>query len=332
MNRKHFLNVLENTKPGTASSGIVDAMSCFYFSGKFIITYNEKISIHFPFKTDFSLFVKADDLYKIISKSSAEDILIKEGKGKLCLSTKTMRANLSTIQDDEMMSRINIVEESLEGAEFKDVAEDFISSISLCAVFASTQESEQALTCVRISGKECVASDNIRIAYARMCNSMDEMFIKASEIKTLSKINPTQYAITDAWLHFKNEEGCVFSIRKIEASFPEFLQLFDFEGAKVNLPENLIEGMSMATIFTDAMEPAVNLIIEKETCIISVNSESGDIKYRSAIAYTGSKIKFSINLNCFKEMMNHSAIMTISQQKAKLEVGNFALVTALIRA
>ncbi len=327
MKRSELLNVLESVKPGVASKDIVEAMTYFYFSGDSIITYNDKISIQHPLKTDFSLFVKANDLYRIISKLSASDVILSQKGDKFNIKAKTMNANLAVIQDEEIIVRIKNVQQSLKGAEWQKIPDNFCNSISLCAFAASTQESEQSLTCVHVDGNDCLASDNMRIAHAIMDESMDEMFIKASEIKNLNAINPTDYAVTKSWLHFKNADKCIFSIRKVDAKFPDFLPFFDFEGTKVVLPKNIIEGMDITSIFADDVIPLINLNFENDVCIVSVESDSGNIKHRSKIDYAGKAINFSVNPNFLKEMMTHTSSIIITNDKARLETESFSLVT-----
>lgn len=329
MKRQELLNVLGNVKPGIASKDIVEAMTYFYFSGSSIITYNDKISIQHPFKTDFSLFVKAKDLYGVISKLSASDVSLTKNGDKLNIKAKTMNANLAIIKDEEVIKRIDNVQKSLDGAEFKPVSDNFCNSISLCSFASSTQESEQSLTCVHVDGNDCIASDNMRVAHAIMDEPMDEMFIKATEIKNLNAINPTEYAVTKSWLHFKNEEDCIFSIRKVDAKFPDFLPFFDFEGDSVALPKNIIEGMDITSVFADDTTPTINLNFEKGVCIVSVKSDSGNAKHRSKIDYSGKPINFSINPNFLKEMMVHTSSIIIADDKARLETENFSLITML---
>jgi len=93
MEKIRLLNALEKIKPGISNKGIVESMSYFMFSGKDVITYNDKISIQHPLKTDFSLFVKANDLYKIISKLTAKKVFLTEKKDKLHIKSKSLKAN-----------------------------------------------------------------------------------------------------------------------------------------------------------------------------------------------------------------------------------------------
>lgn len=332
ISRKELLSVLESVKPGVASKDANDSMAYFLFSGTDVVTYNDKISIQHPFKTPFSLFVKASDLHKIMSRLTEDKIIATEKGNKLNIKCKTMIANLSTIQDDEISERIANVHKSLKGSKWAKLPENFCDSISLCAFFASTQESDQTLTCVHVNGSDCISSDNKRISHAVLDSPLKTMFVKASEIKNLIAIHPVKYAISKAWLHFKNEDGCIFSIRKMDGKFPEFLPFFDFDGTEINLPQDILEGMDIASIFAEDSDPSINIKISKGNIIISVKSDAGTIQHRSKIDYDGDDISFIINPSFLKQMMTHSSSIIVAKDKARLETDNFRLVTALYDA
>lgn len=333
MKRKELLKVLENVKPAITSSDMTDSMSYFFFSGKNIITYNDHISIQHPFKTDFTLFVKATDLYKTITKLNTDEISLTEKDGKLNVKCNKMNANLSTIHDEEIVERIKSVQNSLRKAKWKELPNDFSDGISLCSFIASKQESDQTLTCVLIDGTDCISSDNKRVSHAILGSSVERMLIKATEIKNLTVLNPIKYATQKAWVHFRNSENCIFSIRRVEGQFPDFLQFFDFEGVNVNLPKNILEGVDLASIFADTSDPTINIGISKGFVIVSVQSDSGTFKFRAKIKYTGEDVSFKINPEFLKQMMLHSSSIVISEDKAKLETDDksFSIVTALYK-
>ena len=159
------------------------------------------------------------------------------------------------------------------------------------------------------------------------------MFIKASQLSNLSSISPVLYVRTKAWIHFKNDDGCIFSIRRIDGEFPqkEMEEALDFEGRTVDLSEDILEGADIASIFVDTMEPVVTIKISKGRCIVSVKSEGGGSQHRSKIAYEGADIEFNLNPDFLREMLTHSTTITIDDEssKAKLSTENFTMMTSL---
>jgi len=328
MDRKALLNTINHVKPGIVSNASLELLSHFYFSGTALVSYNDKISVLSPCETDFTAFIRATDLSNVVAKSSDEFMKMSLVKGKLNIKTKSMNVNLATLHDDELSGRLDNVAKSLEKAKWKPLPDNFAECVRLCSFAASSNESDLTLTCVRLSGNICVSSDNMRIAKANLSGEVDDMLLKASEIGHLTAISPTKYAVSKSWLHFKNEEGCVFSIRSIIGNYPDFLEFFAFEGTSINLPKELLVGADLASIFTDNIQPSVKITIENKFCTISVKADSGNIKHRTKIDYEGEAITFSINPDFLKEMLNHSSTIVIGKDKARLDTDKFSLVTA----
>lgn len=330
--RKKVLEILKTIKPGVASKDLVESMKYFFISGTEIVSYNDRISIQHPFVTPFSAFVKADSFFNVMAKSTVENISMEKlGDNNIAVTAKGLNVKLPAVIDPEVVSRIKAISASLTGAKWGKVPEKFAECVNLCSFAASKSESESTLSCVRISESMCIASDNNRIAVAKMNESMDDMFLKATEIKNLVAINPIEYSVTKAWLHFKNEACCIFSIKRIEGLYPNFLPHFDFEGERVDLPADISEGTDLASIFTSETEqPSISITIEKNNCLLVVKSEGGSLDFSTDIVYTGKKLQFTINPDFLLEMMKYSTSVVLTKGKAKLETENFSLLTSLI--
>lgn len=330
--RKKVLEILKTIKPGVASKDLVESMKYFFISGTEIVSYNDRISIQHPFVTPFKAFIKADSFYNVMAKSTVEKITMEKfGDNTIAVTAKGLKVNLPVVIDEEVVSRIRTIGASLKGAEWEVLPEKFKECINLCSFAASKSESESTLSCVHIDKTLCIASDNNRIAVADMGKIMKGMFIKATEVKNLVGIDPTLYAITKAWLHFKNEAGCIFSIKRIDGGYPNFLPHFDFEGDRVDLPANISEGTDLASIFTSETEqPAIIITIEKNKCILVVKTEGGSLDFSTDIKYEGNKLQFNINPDFLLEMMKYSTAIVLTEGKAKLETDNFSLLTSLM--
>jgi len=330
VNKSTLLDVLKKVKPGIASKDIIESMTYFFFSGEDIITYNDHISIQHPFKTNFSFFVKAKDFFSIVSKISVQEITLMEEQDKLVLKCQSVLAKLCTIKDDEVISRISTVKDSLVDTEWKSIPENFLECISLCSFAAAKGESDLTLTCIKVNGDYCVASDNQRVAFAKLTTPMDFFFLKSSEVNNLTAINPIKYSVEDSWIHFQNADSCIFSIRKVMGEFPDFFPFLNFDGASINVPKEITEGVDLASVFSDPETPSITLLIQKGVCMITVESPHGELKFKTKIDYSGDDIKFKINPLFLREMLSHSTEITISETRAKLETASFSLLTALV--
>lgn len=329
--KEKTLKILSSIKPGLALKDIVEGMKNFYFDGKNVITYNDKISIMHPFKTDFKSFIHADTLYKLISKLPFDKFKIKSSsENQISIIAKGLNVSLPSIIDEEVVKRISVVNKGIKKVKWNKLPDNFVDSINLCSFAASTSETESTISCVRLENKVCVATDSKRLAYAKLNQKIEPMFIKASEIKHLFAINPTHYSSNKGWLFFKNEEKCVFSIRRIEGEFPKWKHLFKFKGTQINLPKELLSGIDLASVFSEngSVIP-LHIYIEKNKCFLSLQTESGKLDYKIPIEYDQKPFDFVINPDFLKEMMKFDTTITFVGKKAKLETENYAILTAL---
>lgn len=328
--KSEFLSILEKVKSGTASGILMESMSYFFFSGTDVVSYNDIISVKYPFKTDFSLFISALDSIKLLQKMDSEYVSLNEKNGSLVIYNEKTKAELSGISDDEILSRISAVSKSLENAKWNKLPVNFCQSILLCSYSVSKQESDGTLTCVCVNGNDCISSDNDRISNAKLDSSVPRMFIKASEIKNLVNIKPIEFFESKSWIHFRNGEKCVFSIKKIIGEFPDFLQFFDLEGEEFNLPKEAITGIDIALLFANKSDPMVRVKITKSKMFITVNSEGKKVVHRSSLTYTGKDITFNINPSFLKQMMEYNTSLIISDKKISLNTDDgFQMITAL---
>ena len=305
-------------------------MTYFFFTGEYVITYNDIISIQYPLKTDFSTFVKAQQFFDVISKVKAEHIDFKLVSGKLEMKAGKVRSSFATIEDVEFISTMDSVIASAEAVTFKKVTDDFLEALKLCSFVASSNESAQTLTCVHVNKNVVSSTDNARIATSTIkSNKYPEMLIKASEISSLIDIDPTAYALSKSWIHFRGDSGSLFSIRRIKGEFPDMSQFLSFEGTEVNLPKEILDGLDIASVFIDDDNPSVSISLRKGACRIYKDSEGGLVDYREKVKYNGDSINFNINPAFLKEMLTHSTTLIVSDDKVRLESGSFIMVTAL---
>lgn len=329
MQRKELLKALLAVKPGIASKNSIESMMYFYFAGEAVISYNDIVSIQYPLKTDFTAFVNANDFFKVLSRIKSDSVSFKMAKDALEMRSSNMLNQFATIFDEDVVSRISTVQETMKGVKMKSLPNNFVEAVNLCIHIASKSESDQMLTCLYIKDKDMVATDNIRIAHFKMQSPVDEMMIKASEMKAILDIKPTKYAATKSWVHFKNDDGCIFSIRRIKGNYPDMLKFMDFSGVSVELPKKILDGIDVASVFAENIDDAIKVSIRKGKYRLYKESASGKFDFRDNIKYNGKDIDFSINPNLLMDMMNHSTNIIVGEQSIRLEADHFRLVTSL---
>lgn len=329
MNRETILKALDEVKPGIATKGDTDAMTYFYFTGTHVVTYNKVISIQHPLKTNFTAFVKASDFYNFVTRVTSDDIQTNLEGAKLKLKSGKVNATLLTITDKEVTDRIHGISKQISSLKWFRLPENFGECLNLCKFAASTNEASLTLTCLNLDGVNCLAADNSRAAYTKFDKPIKKMLVKASEVRSLLAIKPTGYSMNKSWIFFRNKSGCTFAIRSVKGDFPDFMPYFDFEGTKITIPEELLEGIDIASIFIDVDSPKININISDNSCIISAKSTNGSMDYPIKITYKGDPFNFSIDPRFLEEMMKHSTDISIFENRAKISSGDFQMVISL---
>jgi len=327
--RNDLLKALIAVKPGIASKKSIESMMYFYFTGTHVIAYNDIVAIQYPLETEFSAFVKADDMFKVVSRIKTDTLTFKLEGSLLKMQSSKMMNDFATIFDDEVVGRIEIVQKSMDKVRWKQLPKSFVEAVKLCMPVASKSESDQMLTCLYVSGEDVISTDNVRIAHYSMESSMEEMMIKATEMKAILDIKPSKYCITKSWIHFKNNDGCIFSIRSIKGSYPNMLKYMDFKGIEITLPESILSGIEIASVRMEDSDDAMKVSIRKGKYRLYNENASGKFDFRDSIKYNGKDIDFSINPSLLAEMMKHSTNIIIGEQNTRLEADNFRLVTSM---
>jgi len=331
MNTQDLLNTLLKVKPGINIAGSSTSMGYFYFTGKNVITYNNTISVRHPFLTDFTGFIRSNELLNLLTKIKTPKIKMGLKDNKVFIQTNRINASLNTIEDDDFVTNIKTIEKYIKKAKWKQLPKTFCDCIKTSASIYIKEETDNIFTTVSINGNTCISTDNQRVVKTVMNDEMDDMLIQGSEIEKMVSIGPIKYASDKKWLHFKNKYNCILSIRKISGTFPDLTKMFKFKGKKIDLPKKLTDGIDITTVFVDSFSPYINIKIESGKCILSIESNYGKVEHKSKIKYSGATVEFGINPEFLKNMMKYSATVIINKDNTRLRIGtnNYSLISAL---
>ena len=164
-----------------------------------------------------------------------------------------------------------------------------------------------------------------------LSEKVDKMFIKSTSVKDLKALEPIEYCITKSWVHFKNENKCIFSIRTIKGKFPDLEKIFKkIKADSIPIPEEIKSGLDIASIYVDTELPTVQVICGNKKCIVTVQSESGEATCEADMKYKGKEVKFKIQPEFLLKMLEHNTNIRIDKTLAMIESENFKIATALI--
>lgn len=333
VNRKHLIDILQLVKPGLASREIVEQTASFVFYDGQIITYNETIGIRHKLAPDLKeldgIAIQAKELYDLASKLSDEEINFTVEESELIVSGKKSKAGIR-------LQEANIKDWLKDMGKPKDWDElpaSFCNALSFCAFSTTRNLTEAVLTCIYMNKSTAVSSDNIRVTSYDLGKktNLPEMLLPVISIMSVIDYNPLEYSMDEGWIHFRNEHGTIYSCRRIEADYPvntALKHLKEIEGPVIKLPDNLIDILSRAGIFSSrdskiSVDNRVRITLSDGMLTVRGEGSGGWFEETSRIRYKGDEIAFETNPDHLNAILQHTNEMIIGSSALKFEGENF---------
>jgi len=294
--RKELIENLKKAMPGIESgSATLQGADSFVFHNGKIYTYNDLISVVVPIESDELLSeglegsVKADEFFKIINKFSSDEMklsvtekgtwLIKCGKAKVEMS----------LMDFDFESRFENL--SPDEDSWVDLNDEFISGIQVCKMNLNKTD----FSGIYFEGKDIVSTDGNQLNFYTMKKTeLPKFWLSDNSVGELLKLNKlVAIQLSGTWVHFKTEDGTIFSVKTLEfAGYPydklkNIINSSSSKKAKIHakFPESLFTAIDRASSFSiDVLDySAVRLSISKDK--IEVSSERSSGKYTEKVAW-----------------------------------------------
>ena len=253
INRKKLLEALNIVSPGLSDKETnVDQVTTFAFFKDRIVTYNNEVSISHPIQGIKGLegAIEAKILYPLLEKISAEEIeLIRNKNSEIVIKAGKMRSGLALQRE----IKLPLKEEIGDKGEWMEAPINLLEALSFVIFSAGKGLDSPVLAGIHVSSKGFVeASDGYRIARYELKGDLgaNTFVIPEKNVSALIKMqNVTHIAEGIGWIHFKTEEGTVFSSRIFEEPFPNTSSWMKVNGNKLVLPEGIDDVLDRAMVF-----------------------------------------------------------------------------------
>lgn len=318
--RGELMAKLTTIRPGLAARSQDSKYDHFFFSGKRLMTKNERVCISVPMETDFSGGVLAETFYDVLKTLDSEKVEI-VGDQKIVVKTEKTETEIPLLSNEQIQDMVNSdknMRQQIEGNE-QGLPEHFAEAIGLCKDCVSRDSTAGSSTCIMIHDKNVVGSDSHQLAWYELPESVDaRFFISKAEATVLSKIEKlVKYSLSD-WAHFLNEEGTTFSTHIYSnETYPEWEKVFTSLAEVVAIefdPTELTKCLDLCTITSETTKNDLNVDIQVSNLLMTISSENekGKNIARMEVRYKGSEeIKFSLNPKMLKIGMGLSASPTL---------------------
>lgn len=326
--RKDLLEALAIVKPGLAGKEIIEQTTSFAFLNGQVITYNDEISIAHPVPgLEISGAVKAEELYKLMSRMRDGEINISATDNEVLIQSGKAKAGL-TLQSEIVLPLYEVS----SAKNWIKLPDGFYNALNMTTPCCAKDMSRPVLTGVYVGGSvgEVVAADNVKIMrYQIPKSAIGEFIMPGNSAKELLKYtNIVEKAQANAWAHFRTTEGTVFSCRLFndDDNYPisETRRHLDFAGQAIKLPKNLGVILDRAAVFAkqDHMsDEEVDVMLENKKMVIRGQSQFGWFEEETKVRYDGERILFVAHPAILKEASERINSCVLGDDRMKF-VGN----------
>lgn len=337
--RLKLLDALDKLRPGLSPKELIQQMTHYNFMGNHICSYNDLVSIYYPFKTDFRCSVKADSFYNVLSKIQEKDIEIelkdKETAGDeegsivktyfLELTTSSTKAEFPVALEGDLTEALVNLEKELDDG-FESLPSDFTEGAYLCMFSASKDPTLGTLTCLYVNGQDIICCDGWRATWYKVETDMQNFMIKAGAAKELRDLKVSSYKIGDSWVHFRNDNGVIANIRRIIGEYrKEIFKEFTPEGTEFLMPTQLKEAIDLCGIVHSdvaLMDKQVFLQIANKTATCTAEREGG-VRVEKSVPipfYDGENLAFYMNSEFLNEVIERTPKDESGEQRPSMKL------------
>jgi len=332
VNKEKLLHQLQCVSHGLSPRDIIEQSSCFVFKDGEIMTYNDEVACRV--KTDIKLAgaVRAKPLMSLLEKLDEEEVTLTANEGELTVEGKGRRRAGIQMENEVLLPVGNVDRPE----KFKDLHVDFIDAVNTAKDCTLKDQSKFWATCVNLHPKWIESSNDAQIfRHVLPTNIKKPTLVRGSSIKSIVDVDVTQFSETENWLHFRNKDGLIVSIRRyFEDTYPSdrITQIIKFSGTKIILPKGLGEATDRASIFSE--ENA------EDDCQVLVTLQPGKIRVRGQgvsgwytetkkLRYKGPALDFCIQPRLLAELTRKYEQCEITNDRLKVNGGAWSYVTCL---
>ena len=222
LERKVLLDNLKLAMPGIESGNVVlQGSDSFVFHDGKLFTYNDLIAVLVPMDSiglvdsDIEGAVHAKEFYNVVSKFSGDEITLTQNDKSWELKCGRAKANL-TLLDFDFKTRLDGV--TPDDNAWVDLDDNFMEGLAICKMNGN----KSSFAGVYVNGNDILSTDSYQINLFTTKNLMPKFWIDDSRVNELLKIkNFKKVQTSKTWVHFKNEDGVVFSLKTLnDANYP----------------------------------------------------------------------------------------------------------------
>jgi len=290
MNRAELMGVLKKVMSGVEDKNtLLEGANSFMFDDEWIKTFNDEISVSYPFKSGIKCLVKAQEFFRVLSRINSDEIkMILLDDGKVQMSGGKTVLKMVSSDSSSILSLVDNL--ALGDVKWHKLPKDFVSALSIVSGFATTNTAMTPLCGVSIARDGLAASDRMKAGFypLEFRSLKGDLVLPIGSVKELIKfVDLEEFSVGESWVHFKAKSGLQFSVRKLNADFPRdaiknFLNFDETDEKQYVFPSGLLESIERASVMSFATQEGseyVELSLDaKGNMIVSGAKQYGELK------------------------------------------------------
>ena len=313
VNREEMLKALSAVQPGLAIKELVAQSTSFVFVNGNVVTYNDEVSVRHPLKDMAATIegaVLAEGMLGILNRIKKDTVTIQQMDKEVLVKGGNYRAGLP-LQTEVKLP----LKEMGEVKKWYPLPPLFFKALKFVLFSTSADMSHPILTCVYIDPKRGLAeaSDRYRAArfgYGATLEGLGGFLMPASSVKQVLEYDMKEVGRTsegDGWIHFRSEEGTIFSARIYDGDFPDTDPLYTATaGVTIPFPKNIAEIVDRAVILSKKDKKgteSIEVAVSPGRMSFSTAGISGWSEELLKCPYKGAPVSFLIDPTFFQDLV-----------------------------
>jgi DNA polymerase III sliding clamp (beta) subunit (PCNA family) len=322
--REELLESLKIVKDGLSIKAMIEQTDHYCIRDGCVSTFNDRVAVSHPIElSGVEGAVEAKSFLQIITRFKTKTVDIGVIDRQLVVkSGKTKEATLAFCEN------------------WEPLPDEFLEGLGRCKHCAGKDKTRPILMCVHASNGFVYSSDGRKLTRydlgAEAAEQDINITIPSDTIKAVINNEPIEYKTDDIWVHFRNANDTILSVRSMQGEYPieKCDKLIDtFDGDEIDFPVDLGLVLERAEVFAEDVvtnRTAVIVELTEGLTVISSRNAVGEYREECKNEYEGRDLLFSFPPGMLLDMADDISKVMVNNSAIMFETESYYHVIALM--
>lgn len=326
VDRKAFVEVLENLKPALSSGGAIPELKHFWFDGKYAYAYDGGLGVRLPLESDLKGGILGTALLGLVNSSMLKEIFLDVVKGELVIQIGKSKVTLPVL-DVESNPWPFPVKANTQDVELK-LTQEFIDAIKFVRVLKADNPKRadhygvvlfpsRDIIGLYTTDSQSIASVEVKGKYARELDKIVLPHSFAAQLVSLGKVEHQVYFSSDFIMaELVEAQVCSNLLDSTDVyDIPSVVDKYVTGKEKyVDTPVLLQETLARASILAGPKENYIKLSINKKELQVTGKLALGALQEKLTLVQDGGSGEITVELSKIKSFSKATSSFAISKE------------------